>query len=145
MKLQIILRTFWAPIVLLAFLFIKLESGYTAFKIFAAIVFLASILFSRLLSDLRYIREFTISGDIIHINYVNQFLINKSIELPLKNITGLKLSKKHRINLWSPTLVLKLDQDRLAFNILSDDLYHEIQHQLDSANLNSFQNSLATQ
>jgi hypothetical protein len=145
MKLQIILRTFWAPVVLLAFLFIRLESGYTAFKIFAAIVFLASILFSRLLSDLRYIRDFTISGDIIHINYINQFLITKSIELPLKNISGLKLSKRPRIALWSPTLELKLDHDRLAFNILSDDLYLDIQHQLESANLNPFQNSLATQ
>ena len=144
MKLQIFIRTFWAPILLLIFLFFRLESGYTTFKTFGAIVFFASILFSRLLSDIRYIQNLSITEDKIIIHYVNQFLIAKSLELPVKSITGLRMTKKSRIPLWLPTIEFKLDNERHAFNILPEDLFHKIQQELNAANLNPFHNNLAT-
>lgn len=143
MKLQIFIRTFWAPIVLLIFLFLRLESGLTNFQTFAAIVFFSSILFSRLLNDARYIRSLTIQDDQILINYLNHFFNRKTIEVPVKNITGMKLSKKTRIALWPPTLEIKMVNDKLAFNILTEDQYDEIQHQLDSINLHTSQNNFA--
>ena len=143
MKLQIFIRTFWAPIVLLIFLFLRLESGLTNFQTFDAIVFFASILFSRLLNDARYIRSLTIQDDQILINYLNHFFNRKTIEVPVKNITGMKLSKKTRIALWPPTLEIKMVNDKLAFNILTEDQYDEIQHQLDSINLHTSQNNFA--
>ncbi|MDQ3277468.1 MAG: hypothetical protein M3Q06_04030 [Bacteroidota bacterium] len=136
MKLQVLLRSFGAPILLAIILVIRLSIGLTPFRALMETVFVVSIAISRLLSDDRYVRTFTINGGRIVITYFTRFLQVKSVDLALSDIADVRLSKRMSIAaLWSPILELKVDGEWISFYVVTKKEYDSVQQHLASVNV----------
>lgn len=131
MKLQVFLRSFGLPLVLVTFLVTSFINGNSPFGLFMHVALAFCIILSRLLVEDRYVDTFTIRDGRISVTYYTQFLKLKSIECKVSDLTDVKLSRRMSIAaLWSPVLDFKADGDWFYFYIVSRKRYRHIQQQL---------------
>lgn len=131
MKFQVILRSFGVPILLAVLLVIRFLTGVTPFRAMAETVFFLAVLSSRLLADDRYVHTFSVGNGRLVIVYLTKYLNLKTVERPLTDIEGVKLSRRWSLSaVWSPTLELKTNGEWTGFHVVTAKLYRDVQQQL---------------
>ena len=136
MKLRIFLRIYGIPVFLGIILILSLFWEVPVFKTFVRIFFFASILFSALLSDTKYIQDISVENDKLVIIYITQFLKTRTIEIPRDQIAQVKLPGWIIFSgIWPPALHIKVDDRWMLFSISGKRKYSEVQSELASAQL----------
>jgi len=136
MRLNVVLNSFGAPIILAVILFMRLGIGITPFRAFLESVFFVSIAISNLLSDHKYVQTLAIADGKIVITYFTKLLQVRSANFTTTDLAEVRLSKRVPIAaVWLPILRLKIDNQWIDFYVVSKKLYNEVQQYLTSANI----------
>lgn len=118
-EIQILLRSFAAPLLLAVVLFAITGYKMSSFQIFIQVVLVTSLVVLRLLSNERYLLTCILHDDKVAITYRTQFLQVRSIEFPFLEISDVRLSKRLGVDvIWCPVLSLKAKNEGLKFSWL---------------------------
>lgn len=132
---QIYLRTFSIP-VLLAVVIIGRWNSLSETRLFFEFLFFASILFAKLLSDIKYIQHLAIDNNTILIKFRKYYGKEKSVLIQRSEISKIHLSKVLSVWIWTPSLDIKVNGEWMNFNILTKSQYNYIQQEISTPKLN---------
>jgi hypothetical protein len=131
MKSEILLRPFGIPFLVAILLFTGFSSKAEPFHTYMGVVFLISIVLSRVLTDKCYVSSVSVSSEQLTVFYITQFLQGRTRSVETSQITGIKLSRSEP-GIWPAMLYLKTEEGQLEFRILHKKEYRKIREQLTS-------------
>ena len=137
MKVEIFIRSFGGPILLAILLVIGILYGQLPpFQIFMQTIFVLSFTLLKLLSDGKFVCEVAIKENKLLVSFYTPLLKIKTAEFEVSEIKDVKLTKRSFISvIWHPNLIVKSNNERKSFTILSKEMYNKIQLYLKSENI----------